>query len=87
MKLRIGSFEYRHGESESDRNRDPEIVKFLENGTCYTIAFWRLNKEGYYVESVGSRLIACLPEKEFIALLNYGQSVLDAHFTLKEFLK
>lgn len=34
---------------------EAELVKYDENGTCYTVAIWEKAKDGWEMHSVGSR--------------------------------
>lgn len=34
---------------------EAELVKYDENGTCYTVAVWERTKEGWEMRSVGNR--------------------------------
>lgn len=77
---------YRNLEFRQTDGRDPEIVVWVnhkEEPYCFTILWWKRDKEGWYIEFVGSR-----PLDEDMAnvwnLMRYGQAVLDAQFRLEE---
>jgi hypothetical protein len=84
MKKRLGSLEFRYQEFE---DRDAEIVTWDSNDTgefCYSLLFWRKDREGYYVEFVGSRPLDQIHNHEHLwKLIRYGQSVLDATYELE----
>lgn len=85
MRKRLGNLEFRYEEFE---DRDAEIVALcpgMDGATesCYTILFWRKDREGHYVEFVGSRpLDECHVREHLWKLIEYGQAVLDAEFNL-----
>ena len=72
---------YKNLEFRQKDGRDPEIVVIEPH--CYTILWWKRDKEGWYIEFIGSR-----PLDEDMAnvwnLMRYGQSVLDAQFRLEQ---
>lgn len=80
--MRLGNLEYRH---LTDSGRDAEIVAWSEdskgNEFCYTLLFWRKDKEGYFIEFVGSRpLSKDINTGVLFKFMRYGQAILDAYF-------
>lgn len=84
MNQTFGELEFRlNGDS-----RDPEIVKKIkmENGaeSCYSLLFWRKDKEGYSIETVGGRIFdEGIDSADLMKLMKFGQKVLDAKFDLE----
>lgn len=84
MKQTLGELEFRlNGDG-----RDPEIVKKIkmEDGanSCYTLLFWRKDKEGYSIETVGGRIFdEGVDSAELMKLMKFGQKVLEAKFDLE----
>lgn len=65
-------------EGEHDR---AEIVAWGKNiegkDFCWTIAYWELDKEGYYLKFVGNRPFE-KDSESFMKLAKLGQKVLDS---------
>jgi hypothetical protein len=86
MNLRKGNLEFRRNKED----RQSEIVRWGQNsdGTeyCWTLLWYRQDKEGYYIEFVGRRPFDDDSDNLW-ELMEYGQEVLDAEFKLEERLK
>lgn len=83
--MRQENLEYRH---LSEARRDAEIVAWRNDGKggeyCYTLLFWRKDKEGYFIEFVGGRPLNKNIDKDVLfKLMRYGQAVLDAAFEVE----
>ncbi len=90
--MRIKNFEFR--QNKGDRN--PEIVQwnqYDENSTklvnapnakeyCYTLMWFKKDREGYYVEFVGRRPLDVEDKETLWDLMDYSQKILDAQFKL-----
>jgi hypothetical protein len=72
---------YKNLEFRQIDGRDPEIV--VASPHVFTILWWKRNKEGWYVEFVGSRPLE-QDMKDVWNLMRYGQAVLDAQSRLEE---
>jgi hypothetical protein len=51
---------------------------------CFTLLWWKKDKEGYYIEYVGSRPLEYSHPDRLLHMLRYGQSVLDAEYKFME---
>jgi hypothetical protein len=79
--MRVGDLEFRRIE-----NREAEIVGWRMPDMkeyCFTIAFFKKDSEGYYMETVGNRLVDEDPVA-FHKLMKYAFTVLNAEFDLLE---
>ncbi len=90
--MRIKNFEFR--QNKGDRN--PEIVQwnqYDENSTkpvnapdakeyCYTLMWFKKDREGYYAEFVGRRPLDVEDKETLWDLMDYSQKILDAQFKL-----
>ena len=86
MNLRRGNLEFRRNQE----GRPAEIVRWAKNGDgteyCWTLLWYRQDKEGYFVEFVGRRPFDNNSDNLW-EMMEYGQEVLDAEFKLEERLK
>ena len=71
--------------------RHPEIVAWQSHEDssrgeefCYTLLWWKKDKEGYYIEYVGDRPLKFHDSGRLMKMMKYGQAVLDAEFRLME---
>jgi hypothetical protein len=84
MNRRIDNLEFRMLRED----RAAEIVCWVTNGDgkeyCYTLLWYRKDREGYYIEFVGRRPLDHKFDNTLWALMEYGQDVLDAEFRLTE---
>ncbi len=90
--MRIKNFEFRQNKS----GRDPEIIQWNEydEGStkpinapdakefCFTLLWFRKDKEGYYAEFVGRRPLDVEDKETLWDIMDYAQKVLDAQFSL-----
>jgi hypothetical protein len=72
---------YKDLEFRQKDGRDPEIV--ATKPCCFTILWWKRDKEGWYIEFVGARPLD-QDMNDVWNLMRYGQAVLDAQFRLEE---
>ena len=76
IKMRLNNIEFRW----SKLNNLYELVKWQESDSCYVVAFFRKNKEGYDMKTVGDRFFedhdAWVVAKHAIKFLN---DVFDNH--------
>jgi hypothetical protein len=72
---------YKDLEFRQTDGRDPEIV--ATKPCCFTILWWKRDKEGWYIEFVGARPLD-QDMNDVWNLMRYGQAVLDAQFRLEE---
>jgi hypothetical protein len=86
--MRLENLEFRHNGTSP---RDPEIIAWLPQldssrgeEFCYTLLWWRKNREGYYIEFVGDRPLKIDEQSLLLKMMKYGQAVLDAEFNLME---
>jgi hypothetical protein len=56
-----------------------EVVKNELGGTCYAIAYWVKNKEGFDLQFIGDRPFSESPA-DFMYLAQIGQEILDNEF-------
>ena len=65
----------------SETHDRAEIVKWESDNHnhCYTIAYWDVDKEGYYAKFVGNRFVD-IDSVALLKLLNKGQQILDVLF-------
>jgi len=85
MNKRINNSEFRW----SNINQSYELIewfKYKEKESCIVVAFFRANKEGYDMETVGSRYIDSYDSypKETMALTRYAFAFLEAEFLLQQ---
>lgn len=92
MNKRINNFEFRH----SENNKSYELIRWFQRKDapeyCIVIAFLKKDKEGYYMETVGSRYNDALVEidgcggscNELILLSNYAFETLMAEWKFEE---
>ena len=89
MNLRRDNLEFKLNK-DNEHNRPAEIVCWARNGDgteyCYTLLWYRKDKEGYYVEFVGRRPFDN-DSSVLWEMMEYGQDVLDAKFKLEERLQ
>jgi hypothetical protein len=84
----------RYEDLEFRRNkdgRDAEIVAWQpsldsDRGEefCYTLLWWKKDKEGYYIEFVGNRPLKYKGQERLMRIMRYGQAVLDAEYFFME---
>lgn len=75
---------YKNLEFRQKDGRDPELVVWLPSfASCYTILWWKRDKEGWYIEFVGARPLDHDMEDVW-KMMRYGQSILDAQFNLEK---
>ena len=97
--MRIGDFSYRIRDLElrscNLRRLDDfhdaaeaEIVKWEglgEEGGCFTLAYWVLDKEGFYLKFVGNRPFdESIDGRNFWHLAKVGQGNMDREFEMME---
>ena len=86
MNLRKGNLEFRRNKED----RQSEILRWGQNSDgieyCWSLLWYRQDKEGYYIEFVGRRPFDDDSDNLW-ELMEYGQEVLDAEFKLEERLK
>jgi len=85
IQLRFSSLEVRSCNSSlclSSPYTTLEVVYWEENNkNCYTIAYWLLDKEGYYLKFVGSRPFGKeIDSNLFWKITKIGQDFLDDIF-------
>ena len=81
--MRISNFEFR-------RNGDDRLAEIVawedrenEKPYCYTVVFFYKDKEGYYLKSVGDRIL--VEDYDTLhKLIKYAFTVLNAEFELME---
>lgn len=82
--MRVDNLEFRRNQT----GREAEIVFWNTNGDgreyCYTLLWYKRDREGYYIEFVGRRPLDRKFDNALWALMEYGQDVLDAEFRLSE---
>ncbi len=83
--MRVDNLEFRR----NDSSRSPEIVAWNTNDSlagefCYTLLWWKKDREGYYIEFVGARPLEIDDQASLLKMMKYGQAVLDAEFKLME---
>jgi hypothetical protein len=84
----------RYEDLEFRRNkdgRDAEIVAWQpsldsDRGEefCYTLLWWKKDREGYYIEFVGNRPLKYKGQERLMRMMRYGQAVLDAEYFFME---
>ncbi len=79
MKKKLGDYEFVYEELSGC---NAEINYLLENGSCYTLLFWRKGSEGYCIRFVGDRPLRAENKTQLWNLMAYGQAILDAEFNL-----
>lgn len=79
MKKKLGDYEFVYDELSG---RNAEINCLLENGSCYTLLFWRKGSEGYSIHFVGDRPLRVENTNQLWYLMAYGQAIMDAEFNL-----
>ena len=60
-----------------------EIVKWGSNNSCYTLAHWNKDSDGFYLKFVGNRPL----DEDFVVfmeLVKIGQQFLDKYLQQKE---
>lgn len=77
--------DWRNPNSKIRKDCPIELVKYNNDShkTCFTLAFFNLDDEGYELHSVGGRLfeeISADDISEIWAQLQAGQKMLDAYF-------
>ena len=86
MNLRKGNLEFRRNRE----GRPAEIIRWAKNGDgteyCFTLLWYKKDKEGYFVEFVGRRPFDDDSESLW-EMMEYGQDVLDAEFRLEDRLQ
>lgn len=85
MKRRINNIEFRW----SDMNQSYELVewfKYKEKESCIVVAFFKANREGYDMETVGTRYLDSCDRfsRETMALTRYAFAFLEAEFLLEQ---
>jgi hypothetical protein len=85
--MRVDNLEFRN----MGGTRSPEIVawKSYEDSSrgeefCYTLLWWKKDREGYYIEFVSDRPLNEDNQETLMKLMKYGQAVLTAEFKLLE---
>lgn len=60
-----------------------EIIEWFDDRkTCYVIAYWQRDKEGYYLKFVGDRpMKSTVSPQDFFRLAKLGQDELDSFFS------
>ncbi len=59
-----------------------EIVKWEDEASCYTLAYWTKDSEGYDLQFVGNRPFD-VDEQLFMELAKQGQLILDSYFSIE----
>ena len=85
MKRRINNIEFRW----SEINQSYELVEWFKyegKESCMVVAFFKADREGYDMETVGSRYINSHDSypKETMALTRYAFAFLEAEFLLEQ---
>ena len=85
FSLRDGNLEVRSAGNyllQGEKHNRAEIVKwFDESGNCFVVAFWTMDKEGFYLKFVGNRPFnESIDSKIFMDLAKMGQTKLDLYF-------
>jgi hypothetical protein len=84
MNRRVNNLEFRM----LGADRAAEIVCWETNSDgqeyCYTLLWYQKGSEGYYIEFVGRRPLDHKFDDVLWAIMEYGQTVLDAEFRLNE---
>lgn len=77
--------EWNNPKSKIRKDCPIELVKYNPgHATCYTLAFFNLDEEGYELHSVGGRLFEEIDSSEISEIwsqLQAAQKMLDAYFT------
>ena len=73
--MRSGKIEFRW----SKINQLHELVEWHESDTCYAIAFFRKDSEGYDMKTVGSRFFEA-PKEDAWLVAKHAMSFLNAMF-------
>lgn len=76
----------------TENQRNPEIVRYQESEkygkSCYTLAWWKKDSEGYSLEFIGPRPLNPEVDKDaFWELVKYGQKICDATFDFEYYVK
>lgn len=83
--MKVGMFEFR---DNVDQDRWAEIVAWSENARgpfCWTICWFKSDKEGYNLESVGDRIVSYDGDQDDLnKLIEYAFTVLNARYNLEE---
>ena len=73
--------------NENDENETIELVKWVkhEDGKeyCFSLAYWERNKEGYDLNSVGSRIFEYIEDEDIEEVwkqLKVAQKILDIFY-------
>ena len=69
---------------KSGKHVTAEIIKW-ENGSCYTLAYWKKDGEGYYLKFVGRRPFDNCDKDTFWILADFGQYYLDLFFESEDY--
>lgn len=88
MNYQLGELEFRLNYS-MDGSR-PEIVRIVKrspgNESCYTILFYTLDKEGYYIEFVGDRPLAQdINQDDLFELMKFWQKMCNALYEMDKY--
>ena len=76
--------DFRNPKSKINKNFPIELVKYNDSAhsTCFTLAYFKLDEEGYDLQSVGGRLFEEISSEdigEIWAQLQAAQKMLDAY--------
>ena len=78
--IRMGEFIVRSCDKNLMQKGDhmcAEIVKWCSIDTCFTIAHWDRDSDGFYLKFVGDRPMEECDPHEFFNLVRMGQLLLD----------
>lgn len=64
------------------KQKKAEIVKWEDEASCYTLAYWTKDSEGYDLQFVGNRPFD-VDEQLFMELAKQGQLILDSYFSIE----
>lgn len=84
-KIRTVHEQWNDPDSPVYKNCPIELVKYNDKkkSSCYTVAHFERDDEGYYLQSVGSRLFECISADEISEIwvqLQAAQTMLDAYY-------
>ena len=89
MNQKIGDLEFRWL-LESSRNA--EIIRWQDSKdfgkTCYTLAWWIKDKEGYNIQFLGDRPLSYEVDQDYFwELVKYGQKICEAKFQVEDYIQ
>lgn len=84
--IRTSHEDWRDKSSPIRKDCPIELIKYNDrtHSTCYVLAYFELDEEGYFLHSVGGRLFEEISSEdigEIWAQLQAGQKMLDAYHT------